>query len=242
MSCTRYEEALTAAALGAGSDRGLVQHLSECSSCRTKLDEARLAVVAMDRDLQTLLSVTPAPDFTVRVTTRALEAPRPHAWIHWAAAAATCAAIVVAAIGVRGLLDRASPVTPMRVSGSSGPVASPPRAEAPVEVTADAPGRALAETPVRALERAIRRRQVRTSRAAMAPPDVTREVVVQPEQVRAVRRFVVAVAEGRFALEELPRTADASLIVPMTVQPIPVREIEVRDASATARPVVQGGE
>ena len=242
MSCTRYDEALTAVALGAASDRGLVQHLSECSSCRTKLDEARLAVVAMDRDLQTLLSVTPAADFTARVTARALEAPRPHAWIHWAAAAATCAAIVVAAIGVRGLLDRASPVTPMRVSGSSGPVASPPRAEAPVEVTADAPGRALAETPVRALERAIRRRQVRTSRAAMAPADVTREVVVQPEQVRAVRRFVMAVAEGRFALEESPRTADGSLIVPMTVQPILVLEIEVLDASATARPAVQGGE
>ena len=201
-------------------------------------DEARLAVVAMDRDLQTLLSVTPAADFTVRVTARALEAPRPHTWIHWAAAAATCAAIAVAAIGVRGLFDRASPVTPMRVSGSSGPVASPPRAEAPVEVTADAPGGALAET----LEPAIRRRPVRTSRAAMAPADVTREVVVQPEQVRAVRRFVMAVAEGRFALEESPRTADGALIVPMNVQPILVREIEVLDASATARPAVQGGE
>ena len=209
MSCTRYDEALTVVALGVAPDHRLVQHLSECSSCRTKLDEARLAVVAMDRDLQTLLSVTPAADFTVRVTARALEAPRPHTWIHWAAAAATCAAIAVAAIGVRGLLDRASPVTPMRVSGSSGPVASPPRAEAPVEVTADAPGGALAETPVRALEPAIRRRPV---------------------------------AEGRFALEESPRTADGSLIVPMNVQPILVREIEVLDASATARPAVQGGE
>jgi hypothetical protein len=240
MFCKQYDEALTAVALGTTADRGLARHLAECPSCQATLDEARLAVVAMDRDLRTLLSVGPAADFTARVTIRAAEPSRGHSWIHWGAAAAACATVLVAAAGALEIFDRTGRVPASRASGPTAPVASAPRVDAPAAVAADAPDEAVGKPSI-SLDRAIRGRPVRRSPAPAAPSSVTHEVIVEPGQVRAVRRLITAVAEGRFALEESRDTAGSG-IVPITVQPIPVQQIEVLDAPAPVRPGLQGGE
>jgi hypothetical protein len=240
MFCRQYDEALTTVALGAPADLEVVRHLKGCPACQARLEEARLAVAGMDRSLRTLLSVVPAADFTARVTIQAAEPCPRHSWIHWAAAAAACATVLIAAASVLDIINRASSVPAAQVSGSTAPVMSGLQAEVAAAVAADRPG-AAAGTPSISLDRAVRRRSVRASRAA-ASSRVTQEVIVEPGQVRAVRRLVTAVAEGRFALEESLRDTAGSAIVPMIVQPIPVRQIEVLDEPALGLPALQGGE
>jgi len=241
MSCKRYDETVIAVALGAAGGHDFERHVSGCPSCRTKLDEATLAAVDMDRDLRTLLSVSPAADFTARVTTRALNESPGHAWIQWVAAAAVCAALVLAAAAAAGILDRSTRGRDLPVSGSSTPVAPPSGVEPPVGAVARSFDRAPAGRPSISLDRAPQRRPVRRSRATAASSP-TREVIVQSGQLRAVRRLVTAVAQGRFAMEESTQRTAEPAIAPMTVQPILIREIEVLDAASTPRSSLQGGE
>ena len=75
-----------------------------------------------------------------------------------------------------------------------------------------------------------------TSRASLARAEVPIEVIVQPDQLRAIQRLVKAAAEGGLEVEALP--PDVVGLAPVTIQPIPLLKIDVPDVHATAGPAL----
>jgi hypothetical protein len=181
----------------------------------------------VDQELEAALSVSPSPDFEARVL-RHVEADRPSQWpAHYGWLAAAASLLIVA--GVFYALNHTSAVVPPsapQVVEHTAPPAIVPAPEAPVRKSTGASPRI--ET-VRALR--------------IAPRTSEPEVLVQPNQVEAVRRLVRAVNEGRIEAPAEPLLEPMAPIerlgvAPLVVEPIPLSPLG--PAGETATPFIRG--
>jgi len=84
MSCTRYKDWLTDAALGAlPADRAAEfdAHLASCSGCRQALQAERKLLAVIDSSLAAELAAEPAPDFAARVRQQIAADPATQSWL-----------------------------------------------------------------------------------------------------------------------------------------------------------------
>lgn len=103
MDCQQYQDALSAAALGAlsgGEAQAFRLHLEICEACRNELARRREFLGVVDRELQTHLGAEPSPDFNARLRRRiAVEPQRDRQpilkWLPLAAGAAVVASVLV---------------------------------------------------------------------------------------------------------------------------------------------------
>src|SRR5262249_41062266 len=76
MSCGRYQEGLTDAALGHLSPREESEvhaHLEGCQACRAEFEERRRLVTAIDCEIEAIVAGEPSPVFAARVRQRVEE-------------------------------------------------------------------------------------------------------------------------------------------------------------------------
>jgi hypothetical protein len=157
---------------------------------------------AIDREIQAALAVDPSPDFLARVRTRiATEPPKVRSWVPWTlAAAGAMAAIVAIAVVISWPQGKPTPVT-------QAPGAEDIRLAAPTAI----------EQPRRAEAPEARRR-----------PEP--EILIDPAEVRALRRLITGTRDGSLdlsaALQATTPTAmelppiKAIVIAPLTIDPL----------------------
>ena len=164
----------------------------------------------IDRELSSLLSVEPSPEFRPRVRARIAEEPTPRAWhLPWQHVAAAFAAVAVTIAGIAVI--RVAPTQPAKWP------AAPVAAELPVLLRAavsavDAPQIALA---------APRRRTPR----AKGP-----EVIADATAARGLRQLDAIVREGRtsfiFADDRVVQEPPSDIVItPIAIAPIDVASV-----------------
>jgi hypothetical protein len=186
----------------------------------------------LDRELASLLSVEPSPEFRARVRVRIESEPAPRAWFpRWGAVAAVVAVLSVVAVLVlgRGQLtgwtrrDVARPVSPSVASDSvtSDPVASG------FSRTIDSPPRAMVAPPVTTGYETNRWRGQRTAA----------EVLVAASEVRGLRQLAAIVRQGRtqfvFPDKDTPAVSPEP-VQDIVVAPITVTPLETAAVSESA--------
>jgi hypothetical protein len=232
MSCERYAPAIDDHACGADLAPDAAAHVASCVGCAGRLAQQRRAVAGLDVELQQMLAVEPSPFFAQRVhahvmTSRARQSFRA---VRWGALAAA-AAIVVAALLLR--VDRQPPAA-IQVQTETPPATPPPTATDPREKLV-APPPSPKESPVTSPQRVQSER-----RLAKAPEP---EVLVPPDQKRAIARYMTLLRSGELGstnLSDALQSTDApsSLldVVPLAVSPLAVKTIDTEVAPGAERP------
>jgi hypothetical protein len=159
----------------------------------------------IDRELASALSIEPSPEFRARVRARIEREPAPRAWyLQWRVVGAGVAALLVAA--TVGLIMSRTTVT--NTASTRDPIAV---------VRSDHPTLRVADSTTaqpRIAVPAVRRQSPRVNRV---------EVLVAPEEVRALRVLADLVREGRtqfvFA-DEAPSPVKEIVVAPIVIEPI----------------------
>jgi len=219
MSCERYREAITDHAFGAPLDRTAASHLAACATCRRVFDDQKRAAREMDDDLREALAIAASPEFAARVSGR-IRDQRPalpfvvRSWMSVAAAAVVVTALYLA-LGPR-------PGVPAESASANPPQAvALPGVERP---SPDVPDERAAADPIKPAQRRAAHAP-RTASAAATRMEL--EVIVPPDQSRAIARLKELVREG--ALDELPlppaATAEDLFIAPLQIPDLLVRDL-----------------
>jgi hypothetical protein len=228
MSCERYAQAIEDHACGADLAEAAAAHLDSCMRCAAAFEAQRRALEDLEAELQRGVAIDPSPAFAPGVRAgidRASSAGYRLAWL--AAPLAVGAAIAIAVlVGTPG--DRpAAPATP--------PKPAPAPASTVARATPDRPATASA-VPVAERAAADPRRR---SRAIPRPAEP--EIIVPPDQARALARYMALVRRGTIDAAVLMQPpaelqAPADLVVdPLTVAPIGAGRTE------TITPAADGG-
>jgi hypothetical protein len=154
----------------------------------------------LDRELASLLSVEPSPEFRARVRARVASEPSPRSWyLQWRAVSAGAATIAVAVAIVLGRADRPEKAPPL-----------PSTALGALPVVIPAPH--LAAT---AMSRPSRRREP--------------EVVVAPGELRGLRQLAVLVREGRtqFVFPDDASAASREPVQDIVIAPIAIAPLDI---------------
>jgi hypothetical protein len=163
----------------------------------------------LDRELASLLSVEPSPEFRARVRARIADGPTPCWWhLQWQHVAATCAAVAVA---VSIVVIRVTPTQPARRPAAlvaAQPPVSPRDAVSAVE-------------PPKVAVAALRQRALRVR----AP-----EVIADATAARGLRQLGAILREGRtsfiFADERVVQEPPGDIVItPITIAPIEVASV-----------------
>jgi hypothetical protein len=238
MSCDRHLAAITEHAFGADLAPGTSAHLSACASCRARFDEQRRLVTQVDDDLRRALAIVPSSDFSRQVQARVERQPDrlrgPAAW--WLGVAAA-AAIVIAMV----FMLRPEPARHDVHLQSDGRTISVPDGHG---TRAPAAGRVPTDhqrdvTPPRRLPPATS--TVRIARPPAGSP--APEVLVPPDQARAIARLIELVNEG--ALEDVgqvDRMSSSNVFADLAPAPIVVAPITIPDVIIENRRPVSGTE
>ena len=199
-----------------------------------------LSDAALEREIETALSVDPSPEFLVRVRTRVAAEPEPSTWrLSWAiAAAGAMAAVIVLIVAVTRGGQTTSPASadrslaPEKPSADTSAGVVPPvdRREAPASIPSPLP--ALSASTVSAAPPAFSR----TARSGLAVREKEPEVLVSPDEAAGLRRLIAIVRDGRVdltsALVESTQAARAlqppneivvepiTVFAPITLEPI----------------------
>lgn len=237
MSCERFRSALKDAALGRAMDFALEAHVSACPRCRGRLAEHRRAIAALDAGLNTALSVEPSASFQAQVRMHVADAPASAALsLRWIAIGTAVMALILMVVFVGRTPRPASTSTGSEKKTVGARPVEPAAHREAMNRSGDAPLAAALPGGAPAGSRAVR------PQLAHAAPDV----LVPPDRAEAIRRLVEAVAEGRV---QPPRGPDApgaaaaaqSEIVPLTVQPISLSPLELRETAVPAIDSLEGG-
>jgi hypothetical protein len=165
----------------------------------------------IDRELASLLSVEPSPEFRARVRARIASEPAPRSWyLQWRVVGVGVAGIAVAVVIVLGRAER---------PGNTQKSSSPSIARLPL------PSSTLTAVPTTVPE-------PRAAATAVYRPSPRRqpEVLMAPNEVRGFRQLAALVREGRthfvFGNEEAPAVlsepATDIVIAPIAIAPIEV--------------------
>jgi hypothetical protein len=232
MSCERYAQAIADHACGSDLAPAAAAHLDSCMRCAAAFEVQRRALEDLDAELQRAVAIDPSPAFAPAVRA-GIDGASPGGYqLAWLAAPLGIGAALAIAVLLGAPGDRpAAPVT------SSTPVAGPP----PATFTRATPAHsAPAPAPVRApavpmSERAIVEPR---RRSPVQSPSAGHEVIVPPDQARALARYMALVRRGGIdaaALVQPPAElqAPADLVVdPLTVAPIGTARPETLTAAA----------
>jgi len=182
----------------------------------------------LDRELASLLSVEPSPEFRARVRVRIAGEPAPRAWLaRWRTVAAGVAvlSVVAALVLSRSQLTggtRRDLARPVSSSVASGSVASgfSRTFDSPFSRTIDSAPRAVVAAPMTSGQETNRPRRQRTPA----------EVLVAASEVRGLRQLNALVREGRtrfvFDEETVPQEPVTAIVVtPIVIEPIAVASV-----------------
>jgi hypothetical protein len=225
MPCERFREALSRHAAGDGIDGAAAAHLDACRACAARLDLQRRLLAEVDAELERALAIEASPELVARVIARSRVASDTAwrvraAWTGLAAAAALAVGLYLRAPVDAPAAPREqasaqqSPAAPAAVRLAPGPVRSPgaPRASDP-GVTAS-----------------NRSRPVRMPRAA-AKSAAEPEVLVQPDQARAIARLRELLIAGRLTEQMLPPIHPHEA-AELSVAPLRIADIAVPDVDS----------
>lgn len=237
MSCDRYAPALADHACGADLAPDVAAHLRTCAACAARLADERRAIAGLDGELQQLLAVEPSAHFATRVQAhvRAESAPRPRPFFLWsglaAAAAVTLAAVIV--YGPRGSrqIETAPAPAPATTTAKAAPLSQPAESGTTEQTTRMGASRArVADGP--------RRTVAATTTAASTEP----EVLVPPDQARALERYVALLHGGQLETSDLAQEPAPQLSVPadLTIGPLTVKPIAIDTLEPDTRAVAEG--
>jgi len=166
-------------------------------------------VDSLDRELSSLLSVRPSPEFRARVRARIASEPAPRLWhLQWQHVAATCAAVAVA---VTIAVIRVTPTQPARRTAAL--VAAQPPVSPRAAVSAVEPPEIAVAAPRQ------RARRVRVP-----------EVIADATAARGLRQLDAIVSEGRtsfiFADERVVQEPPSDIVItPIAIPPIEVASV-----------------
>jgi hypothetical protein len=224
MSCDRHVTSIDGHAYGADLDPAAARHLEACASCRERLDAGRRAIRGLDDELQNLLAVDPSQGFArgVRARVEAGQGPSrflPSRLLPWSVAGAMAASIAMAVAYFPQPSTPFPPVVPLPVER---PIAGVTAARPPVDVAAP-------ETPTP------------TSRMRR-PPGLPRvEVIVPPERLDAVSRFLALSRTGAVdGASLIEARADISPPRDLQLRPLTIEELSVREVEMSAGPAPGG--
>jgi hypothetical protein len=225
MDCGKYQEALSGAALGAGSGaevQAFSLHLEICEGCRRELARRREFLGVLDRHLKTQFEAGPSGDFNARLRRRIADEPRPllrPSW-QWLPALAGAAALAVVFV----LFRHHHVSTPQPRNLNSVPYVS--RSEPPALPVANspAPPRESAPAALIASERPL------LHAVAASRPSPRLEVRIDHHELYAVDRLSRSIADGRVntaALLDSQRQPDEPVAAkPLDIPPLEVKPIE----------------
>jgi hypothetical protein len=230
MSCARYITAIVDHACGAEIAPEAARHLAACEACSARFEEQRRMLEGLDDELQRALAVVPSAAFARRVHSRIEHAPARSARVlWWSACGAAAALLLVIGInvlrstdGVRPRLSDSTLQQPVKTATSAptGPLV-PPVVE----------GRQDPRRPERPVAHDVRRGPARERQDAAMP---AAEVLVPPDQQRAIAHLMRLVRDGTLDASRLPVSREgesatpAELVVPpLTIEPIAVPSIEI---------------
>jgi hypothetical protein len=231
MSCERYASDVIDHALGADISRDGARHLAECAACRAAFDRQRQSMLAIERDLAQLAAIEPSGDFAARVRTRVESRERVPAfwWLTSAVAAAAAVALVVTLVIQRADRGGDSQAAPQVAVSSPPPVPAPPVApDVPALTPEPAIGGSGRERPATRTTRSIRHAGASVERPA-PPVRPEGEVLVPPDQVRAIARLVALVRSGGVPDMPAAPAADPAPPVDLVIAPLTIDVLVVPD-------------
>ena len=237
MSCDRHIDAIVDHACGAGIAPDAARHLAECAACGARFAEQRRMLEGLDDELRQALAVVPSATFVRRVQSHIEGSPERSARALWWSACAVAAAILLI-IGTGALRktdgvrpppsDTALAPTTAATSVPTGPVVPP---------AADVPNQDLG--PDRPVAHRVRRAPARERQdEALA----TAEVLVPPDQQRAIAHLMRLVRAGTFDGSRLPVDRQGESVTPaeLVVPPLTIEPIEVPNVEIPTSPVPAG--
>lgn len=192
----------------------------------------------VDRELQSALAVEPSPEFVARVRARIAEEPRPSHIAGLLKPAAVIACVVILVVAWREDA-RLKPRSPEVGANHSGSVASPPPLTADLKVSTtktasttktggtNTGGTTTGVMPTfrsaRAPQRTLRPAALAKAGTAAEPP--MPEVIIAPDDIKALQQFVASANALRFApLDDTPASTSpivtALTIPPLTISPL----------------------
>lgn len=223
MSCERFAQAISDCACGAEMTPALVRHLAGCAGCGARLNAGRRAVAALDLQLQQALDVPVSPSFARNVTARLEEDSRRRSrWLVWSVAPA--AAALLLALWLRP---------------SAAPTVEPLKAPA---VETSVRNLVLDTQPVPMGPAVIDPAPKRASRQSRHPERTeSPEVIVQPEQARALAELVKLARRGALDATALQASTAGSpsqdlVLAPLNVPDLVVPDVEFAQSPPTAGP------
>ena len=230
MSCARHINAIVDHACGADISSEAAGHLAACGACSARFEEQRRVLEGLDDELQRALAVVPSATFARRVHSRIEQAPARFARaLWWSACGAAAAILLVIGIDlwrsggdVRPLLSGSTLQQPATAAKSGPAVPVGPPAVA---------GRQDARRTDRPVAHDVRRGPARERQDAALP---AAEVLVPPDQQRAIAHLMRLVRNGTLDASRLPVSREgesvtpAELVVPpLTIEPIAVPSVEI---------------
>jgi hypothetical protein len=225
MPCNQYKDALVEAATAGGAlSAALRSHVDGCASCRTCLERERALFAAIDADLRRTANEPISDSLLLRVRSRLAEEAAPkRSWQAWASAAA--AAIIVTLVLTQGMSRREGK---QAAKDGAGP-----------EKAADflAESRPASPTSSAALAKQFPRStplaNLRPRRQHTKPGDPTAvpEVLVAPEEERALVRYVASLERYRGVLQLDAEKGPG----PLEIVPIVIAELELEPIEGANR-------
>jgi hypothetical protein len=216
MSCERYRRAITEHSYGAALPEPAADHLASCEKCGALRDESRALLQSFEDDLQRALAVDASPGFERGVRLRVQDASSRSTRVWWWSLAGVPVAVSIV------LLLSLWPSVP--TSSSSMPaLPAAPIARAPA---LNVPALGLDLSRVQGQPAATR-----SARRRSLPPV---DVMVPPDHAQALSRFMTLVRDGNLDTSTLPAAStsepsppDDLVLAPLTIDPIPVPDMEI---------------
>jgi hypothetical protein len=194
----------------------------------------------LDDELQQALAVVPSATFVRRVQSQIEESPgrsaRALSWSAWTAFAVAAAILLLIGIGALRSSDGVRPPpsgpTPAQATAATSAPTGP-------VVPAAAEGQQPTKGPQRPVAHPVRRVLARERQDEALP---TAEVLVPPDQQRAVAHLLRLVRNGTFDGSRLPVDRQGESVTPaeLVVPPLTIEPIEVPNVEIPTSPVPAG--
>jgi hypothetical protein len=194
----------------------------------------------LDEELQQALAVVPSATFVRRVQSRIEESPRRSGralwWSAWSACGVAAAILLVIWTGALRSTDGVRPPpSDTALAQATAATGVPTAPVAPPEADVPQPDR----RPERPVGQRVRRAPARERQDQPLP---TAEVLVPPDQQRAIAHLMRLVRAGTFDGSRLPVSRGAESVTPaeLVVPPLTIEPIEVPNVEIPTSPVPAG--
>jgi hypothetical protein len=237
MSCARHITAIVDHACGAAIAPEAAHHLAACRACGARFEEQRRLLEGLDDELQRALAVVPSATFARDVHSRIEQAPASSVRVLWWSACGVAATILlVVGVSVWRSADGVGPRPSTTLQQPATAERSAPAVPVDPPVIKRRPDDRKTERPV---ARQVRPEPVRERQTAAMP---VAEVLVPPDQQRAIAHLMHLVRSGTLDASRLPVSRQGELTTPaeLVVPPLKIGPIAVPDVEIPTSPVPTG--